>query len=204
MRGGPLSPGRRRRAPSRLRLSSPPPSSRAAPSRAWPFRTEGAATTLRRQRPHNPSGGGRDNWHGGGGYHGGGYYGGYSAAVTVTVRYYPTSAPIGAGLGRWCGMTIRVWVRRPLRPQSVSGPVLRPLRHHGRSGHRRQPGQDGGLDRRPLHRHGGRLRRLPPVPVAGPGCLRRGPLPGGLQDDRPADHHPFRTGDQHGRPHAAG
>lgn len=54
---------------------SPPPSSSGGsePRVAVP-RTGGGNDQPSRQRPHNPSGSGRD-WHGGGGWYGGGYYG---------------------------------------------------------------------------------------------------------------------------------
>lgn len=93
------------RAPS----SSPPPSYTPPPSSsggseprvAVPRTGGGNDNSSGRQRPHNPSGGGRDNWHGGGGYHGGYYGGGYYG---YGPRYYPYFGPYwgwGWGWGGW-------------------------------------------------------------------------------------------------------
>jgi hypothetical protein len=60
----------------------------------------GSDNSSGRQRPHNPSGGGRDHWHDGGGYYGGGYYGG--GYYGYGPRYYPYFGPSwGWGWGSW-------------------------------------------------------------------------------------------------------
>jgi hypothetical protein len=78
---------------------SPPPSSSGGsePRVAVP-RTGGGGgnDSSSRQRPHNPSGGGRDNWNGGHGWYGGGGWYGYGP------RYYPYFGPSwGWGWGSW-------------------------------------------------------------------------------------------------------
>jgi hypothetical protein len=88
--------------------SSPPPSYTPPPSSAGGSeprvavpRTGGGGNNDQstRQRPHNPSGGGRDNWNGGGGYYGGHYGGGYYG---YGPRYYPYFGPYwGWGWGGW-------------------------------------------------------------------------------------------------------
>jgi len=100
------------RAPS----SSPPPSYSPPPSSAGGSEprvavprsgggNDGRGEQSSRQRPHNPSGRDRDNWHGGGGYYGGGYYGGgyYGGGwYGYGPRYYPYFGPYwGWGLGGW-------------------------------------------------------------------------------------------------------
>ncbi len=90
--------------------SSPPPSYTPPPSSAGGSEPRvavprtggngGNGQSSTRQRPHNPSGGGRDNWNGGGyygGHYGGGYYG-------YGPRYYPYFGPYwGWGWGSWGG-----------------------------------------------------------------------------------------------------
>jgi len=90
--------------------SSPPPSYTPPPSSAGGSEPRvavprtgggggGSDHSAGRQRPHNPSGGGgRDNWHGGGGWFGGGGWYGYGP------RYYPYFGPYwGWGWGSWGG-----------------------------------------------------------------------------------------------------
>ncbi|HVG07709.1 MAG TPA: PEGA domain-containing protein [Thermoanaerobaculia bacterium] len=91
------------RAPSSPPPSySPPPSSAGGsePRVAVPRTGGGSDNSSGRQRPHNPSGGGRDHWHDGGGYYGGGYYGG--GYYGYGPRYYPYFGPSwGWGWGSW-------------------------------------------------------------------------------------------------------
>lgn len=83
---------------------SPPPSSSGGsePRVAVPRSgggNDGRGEPSSRQRPHNPSGRDRDDWHGGGGYYGGYYGGGWYG---YGPRYYPYFGPYwGWGWGGW-------------------------------------------------------------------------------------------------------
>jgi hypothetical protein len=84
-------------APSSPPSYSPPPSSAGGsePRVAVPRSGGGNNESPSRQRPHNPSGSGRDNWdHRGGGWYGGGYYGPRS-------YYYGPYWGWGWGFGSW-------------------------------------------------------------------------------------------------------